>query len=284
MQQLCQDRGSICATTEGFGPPGWYFNEAETDFWQVWHSLAQSYTLDPARTVISGYSMGGWASYKLAFEHPTTSPAPSCSTGRWSAASRSTRAPVAPRLERPGCARTAQVAAVANARWMPYVIDQTYADELVPTTGVIAQAQAFDGLGQRYDLFIHTGGDHWASRSRTASATWSRARQPGADDQPGRLHLRLVSEPEQLHAGDRRHRRLRCAASSPGQRLRDDRRPGRRRLGAPDPPSRFSGPGRAGHPAAAGYRDDAELEPRSAAGGPVRLMLKLSDVAALTDR
>jgi hypothetical protein len=51
---------------------------------------------------------------------------------------------------------------VANARWIPYVIDQTYADELVPTTGVIAQSQAFDKAGQRYDLFIHTGGDHLA--------------------------------------------------------------------------------------------------------------------------
>jgi len=27
---------------------------------------------------------------------------------------------------------------------------------------VVAQAQAFDRLGQRYDLFIHTGGDHLA--------------------------------------------------------------------------------------------------------------------------
>ena len=48
MQQLCQDRGSICATTEGFGPAGWYYNEAETDFWQVWRSLADSFTLDPS--------------------------------------------------------------------------------------------------------------------------------------------------------------------------------------------------------------------------------------------
>ena len=38
IQQLCQDRDSICATTEGFGPAGWYYNEAETDFWQVWRS------------------------------------------------------------------------------------------------------------------------------------------------------------------------------------------------------------------------------------------------------
>jgi hypothetical protein len=41
-------------------------------------------------------------------------------------------------------------------------MDHTYADELVPVQGVISQAQAFDQLGQRYDLFIHTGGDHLA--------------------------------------------------------------------------------------------------------------------------
>ncbi len=50
MQQLCEDRHSICATTEGFAPDMWYFDEAEVDFWQVWHRLASSYTLDPERT------------------------------------------------------------------------------------------------------------------------------------------------------------------------------------------------------------------------------------------
>jgi hypothetical protein len=52
------------------------------------------------------------------------------------------------------------------------VIDQTYADELVPTTGVIAQARTFDGLGQRYDLFIHTGADHliYATEDRFGDA------------------------------------------------------------------------------------------------------------------
>ena len=42
------------------------------------------------------------------------------------------------------------------------LMDHTFADELVPVQGVISQAQDFDKLGQRYDLFIHTGGDHLA--------------------------------------------------------------------------------------------------------------------------
>ncbi|MGA8258283.1 MAG: hypothetical protein WB767_17070, partial [Nocardioides sp.] len=70
LQQLCERRGSICASTLGHGPDGWYFDEAEADYWSVWSSVARDYSLDPTRTVISGYSMGGWAAYHLGLAHP----------------------------------------------------------------------------------------------------------------------------------------------------------------------------------------------------------------------
>jgi pimeloyl-ACP methyl ester carboxylesterase len=163
IQQLCQDRNSICATTEGFGPAGWYYNEAETDFWQVWRQLAQAYTLAPSRTVISGYSMGGWASYKLAFEHPDDFAGALVLDGPVICGVEVYPGVGGAASQDPTCSQDGQsTPLVANARWIPYVIDQTYADELVPTSGVIAQSQAFDRLGQRYDLFIHTGGDHLA--------------------------------------------------------------------------------------------------------------------------
>jgi pimeloyl-ACP methyl ester carboxylesterase len=161
IQQLCQDRGSICATTEGFGPAGWYYNEAETDFWQVWRSLASSLTLDPERTVISGYSMGGWASYKLAFEHPDDFAGALTLDGPLICGVEAYPGANGAAFQDPPCSKDGEsFPLIANAKWIPYVIDQTYADELVPTTGVIAQAQQFDKLGQRYDLFIHTGADH----------------------------------------------------------------------------------------------------------------------------
>ena len=163
MQQLCEQRDSICATTEGFGPAGWYYNEAETDFWQVWRSLADSYSLDPERTVISGYSMGGWASYKLAFEHPDDFAGALVLDGPIACGVEAYPGVTAPAFQDPACSQDGQSQPlIANGRWIPYVIDQTYADELVPTTGVVSQAQAFDTLGQRYNLFIHTGGDHLA--------------------------------------------------------------------------------------------------------------------------
>jgi dienelactone hydrolase len=163
MQQLCEQRDSICATTEGFGPAGWYYNQAETDFWQVWRSLADAYTLDPERTVISGYSMGGWASYKLAFEHPDDFAGALVLDGPVACGVEAYPGVTGSAASDPVCAQDGESRPlIANARWIPYVIDQTAADELVPTSGVLAQASAFDALGQRYDLFIHSGGDHLA--------------------------------------------------------------------------------------------------------------------------
>jgi dienelactone hydrolase len=173
IQQLCQDRGSICATTEGFGPAGWYYNAAETDFWQVWRALAQAYTLDPARTVSTGYSMGGWASYKLVFEHPDDFAGALVLDGPVICGVQAYPGVNGYTSQTPACSDDGQSQPfVANARWVPYTIDQTYADELVPTTGVIAQAQTFDQLGQRYELFIHTGADHlvYATEDRFGDA------------------------------------------------------------------------------------------------------------------
>ncbi len=70
LQEECQDRHSICATTEAFAAGMWYYAEAEVDFFDVWHQLALAYNLDPDATVMSGYSMGGWASDKLPEEYP----------------------------------------------------------------------------------------------------------------------------------------------------------------------------------------------------------------------
>jgi hypothetical protein len=187
IQQLCQDRNSICATTEGLGPSGWYYNGAETDFWQVWRSLAQAYTLDPARTASTGYSMGGWASYKLVFEHPDDFAGALvldgpviCGIGFYPGVNGFA-------FQDPACSKDGlSQPLVGNARWVPYVIDHTYADELVPTTGVIAQAQTFDRLGQRYDLFIHTGADHlaYATEDRFGDAVTALAK-PVRTTNPG---------------------------------------------------------------------------------------------------
>lgn len=160
IRQECEDRRSICATTEGFGPDGWYFDEAEVDFWDVWHQLAKTYHLDPNRTDITGYSMGGYASYKLGLSYPDLF------------------AKSMPLAGPPGCGlRLAQGAGgpagpghcttdgdttplVRNARWVPYVLGDGVADELVPVSSVLQQVKAFTDRGYRIHFELYPAEDH----------------------------------------------------------------------------------------------------------------------------
>ncbi|HEU5035071.1 MAG TPA: prolyl oligopeptidase family serine peptidase [Mycobacteriales bacterium] len=186
IQQECEDRHSICATTLGYGPDGWYFDEAERDFWAVWHALATTYSLDPERTVISGYSMGGFASYKLGLEYPDLF------------------AKAMPLAGPPGCGlrvlegvgggggpgRCTEAGdttpMVVNARWLPYVMADGVADELVPVTSVLQQIQTFDRLGYRYHFELYPAEDHlvYATQDGFSHAiaqlgTTTRVRNPG---------------------------------------------------------------------------------------------------------
>jgi pimeloyl-ACP methyl ester carboxylesterase len=160
IQQECEDRHSICATTLGYGPDGWYFDEAESDFWQVWHQLALTYPLDPERTVISGYSMGGFASYKLGLEYPDLfakamplAGPPECglfiaeSAGGAAGSGRCTTAGDTTPM-------------IVNARWVPYVLGDGVEDELVPVTSVLQQVKTFLDDGNRIHFELYPAEDH----------------------------------------------------------------------------------------------------------------------------
>ena len=67
---MCEERGSICVTPLGRGNTTWYINEGELDVWEVWGDLARTYTLDPDRTVIGGWSMGAVGATRIATNHP----------------------------------------------------------------------------------------------------------------------------------------------------------------------------------------------------------------------
>ena len=57
-------------TPEGRGPDGWYYGHAGADTFEVWADVARRYRLDPGWTAISGYSMGGYGTYKFATQYP----------------------------------------------------------------------------------------------------------------------------------------------------------------------------------------------------------------------
>ena len=158
--QTCEDRRSICATTLGRGPDMWYFDEAETDFWEVWNRLARTFTLDPERTVISGYSMGGYGSYKLGLAYPhlfakamSLAGPPTCGVR----VSGDLRAP-----SNEGACTTAGDTGllVGNARHVPYVIASGVVDELVPFPSILEQVGEFDSRGYRYHAEYYPGEGH----------------------------------------------------------------------------------------------------------------------------
>src|SRR5579884_1922090 len=160
IRQECQNRHSICATTEGFGAGMWYYGAAEVDFFDVWHQLALAYDLDPDSTVMSGYSMGGWASYKLPEEYPDLF-----------AQSMPLEGPVicglrvhgqAEGYAGPGqCTKDGNsTPLIVNLKWIPYVMTYGAMDELVPFAGGQAQIARFRSLKYRFYAVDYPTEDH----------------------------------------------------------------------------------------------------------------------------
>jgi pimeloyl-ACP methyl ester carboxylesterase len=62
--------GSIVLTTEGRGPDGFYAGVPEADTFEAWADVARHYPLDPSWADVSGYSMGGFGTYRLLARWP----------------------------------------------------------------------------------------------------------------------------------------------------------------------------------------------------------------------
>jgi hypothetical protein len=62
--------GSLVATPAGRGPDGFYAGIAEADAFEVWADVARRYRVDPEWTVVSGYSMGGFGTFRLLTRWP----------------------------------------------------------------------------------------------------------------------------------------------------------------------------------------------------------------------
>ena len=155
VKEECQDRDSICVSSEGFGGDGLYVGDAEHDFWQVWRQVALAYPVESSRTVISGYSMGGLGSFVL----PTTYPSDfsesmpldggfdeACTTASGEGTSQFDIAAAADRT--------------ANVRWVPMSISNSYTDELSPYPDEVANLDRYLNAGDRVTLFSTSTPEH----------------------------------------------------------------------------------------------------------------------------
>jgi len=163
IQQIGEARGNVVATSLSRGPDGWYQHEAEYDVFEMWNDVARHFSLDPDRTAISGYSMGGYATYRLGTLYPDL-------FGR----AFSTVGPPADGIWVPPAPPTGGIETLSNlwlenARNLPYLNVAAGGDELVPIVGPRAQnlgapgvgVRGFEQLGYRYRFAVVPTAEHF---------------------------------------------------------------------------------------------------------------------------
>lgn len=165
LHQVCEARDSVVITPLARGPSTWYFDTGELDVWEVWARVAEQLGTDPNRTVISGYSMGGYAAYKLGLTYPQVFSQAVVLAGPPTCGVR-----LLPDVDIPAdldpdsrCAREGDTwKLLVNARWLPYVIAHGLVDELVRFPSAAEQVLELDRLGYRHRFTVYPFEDHIA--------------------------------------------------------------------------------------------------------------------------
>ena len=153
-------RGAMVITPLARGIDTWYLEAGLEDVLEATAHVRRRFRADRERTSITGYSMGGYMTYRLGLLRPDafTSavvhvgppgyyswpyPAPLQSTDRWRV---------------PGFTNRI----VENGLNLPFEINHGNADQLVPVTGVSRQAETFRRAGNPYRYYLHAGDDHFS--------------------------------------------------------------------------------------------------------------------------
>jgi dienelactone hydrolase len=148
-------RGSIVITPEGRGPDGWYYDWAGADTFEVWADVARQFRLDPSHTVITGYSMGGYATWKFATQYPDLFAAAQPTVGPTVLGTEYVAA--APPAAGESTNTLDQLESLRN---IPFLIWVASSDEIVPTAGTISNARRLDALGYRYEYDAFAPAEH----------------------------------------------------------------------------------------------------------------------------
>src|SRR4029450_7150623 len=175
-QQFGEQRGALVATSLSRADDGWYRDYAEYDVFEMWNDVASHFNLDPDRTVLTGYSMGGYATYRLGTFYPDLFGKAFSVVGP---AREGSGVPPAPPTggtrggqtgDSNGAAETLSNNWLENTRNLPYMNLVATQDELVPYAGAAAQnpgppdlgIDGFDQLSYRFHFLTFNASDHLA--------------------------------------------------------------------------------------------------------------------------
>jgi dienelactone hydrolase len=150
---LAGERGCLAVTPLAQGRDGWYWDEALVDTLAAVVDVQRHYPVDRERISVTGYSMGGYGTYRLTTLFPELFSAAAVWAGvpayyLWAYPG---AAAVDADRQEPG----KTIDQLQNLGSVPFFISHGTHDELVPVSGVTAMAKRFDELGyeHRYELF-----------------------------------------------------------------------------------------------------------------------------------
>jgi dienelactone hydrolase len=157
--QLGEDRSSLVFTPLARGMDTWYINSGFFDVLEAWDDVKANYSVDPLRTHISGYSMGGYMSYRIGLLMPDRFATSTPYVGPPAYQIWVPPSPPQPPGEFQFVGNSNHI--VTNALNLPFEINAGGADELVPPEGPQEQARTFRELGRPHRFYFYPNADHF---------------------------------------------------------------------------------------------------------------------------
>jgi pimeloyl-ACP methyl ester carboxylesterase len=159
-RQLGDERRSIIVTPLSRGTDTWFIDAGLIDTIEAWNDARRHYKIDDRRTFITGYSMGGYMTYRLGLLMPDRFAKASVYVGPPAYQLWPYPAPPVPDDKYGAIGNTNNL--VENAFDLPYEINHGNSDELVPVAGVQHQADTFQQAGNAYVFYRHSSNDHFS--------------------------------------------------------------------------------------------------------------------------
>lgn len=155
LRQLGEQRGNIVISPSGRGDGTPYVGRGHEDFLEVYDDALSSFSVDPDRVYISGYSLGGFGTYLLGLLYPDRFAAAFPTVGP-AAAGEPT---FLPQAIMPADMTLMDI--FENARNLPFVMYHGTSDEIIPYADVTQQALRFTELGYRHRFYQFPGAEHY---------------------------------------------------------------------------------------------------------------------------
>ena len=170
VQEIGQKRGSLVVTPNSRATDGFYVGRNEYDQFEVWNDVLRNYDVDMSRVAMTGYSMGGYATYRMPSLYPDLFGKAYSIVGPPGAGIWRGTGGASISQDKGDDYSTLTNYWLENVRNVPFFNMAMETDELVPVAGTRQQniggvdptgeAQSFDGLGYRYTFQEFTSGEH----------------------------------------------------------------------------------------------------------------------------